>query len=103
MNTLLKKEQSNHTTKINELGPQADFVSYAKPKLSDDAVNTKILHDLEQLLNNIKEAFAEDERQIGTTPLIKMPINTGDHEPIAKRPYTPSIRHYDWVKEELDK
>ena len=32
-----------------------------------------------------------------------MLIDTGDHPPIAKRPYTLSVKHYDWVKEELDK
>ena len=32
-----------------------------------------------------------------------MPIDTGDHKPIAKKPYTLSVKHYDWVREELDK
>ena len=32
-----------------------------------------------------------------------MTIDTGDHKPIAKKPYTLSLKHYDWVREELDK
>ena len=32
-----------------------------------------------------------------------MSIDTGDHPPMAKRPYTLSVKHYDWVREELDK
>ena len=32
-----------------------------------------------------------------------MTIDTGDHPPIAKRPYTLALKHYDWVKEEIDK
>ena len=48
-------------------------------------------------------AFAEDERQIGTTSPIWMSIHTGDHPPIAKKPYTLALKHYDWVKLEIDK
>ena len=43
------------------------------------------------------------ERKIGTTPPIKMSINSGDHPPIAKKPYTLAIKHHEWVKEEIDK
>ena len=32
-----------------------------------------------------------------------MSIDTGDHPPIAKGPYTMSVKHSYWVKEELDK
>ena len=42
-------------------------------------------------------------RQIGTTPLIKMSIDTCDHLPIAKKPYTLAIKQHEWVKEEIDK
>ena len=60
INSPLKKDHNHHMTKINELGPQEDFVSYTKPKLSDDHVSTKILQDLEKLLDDNKEAFAEN-------------------------------------------
>ena len=62
-----------------------------------------VLQDLEQLLTENKEAFGENERQIDTTPLVQMSVDTGDHLPIAKRPYTPSVKHYDRVREELEK
>ena len=32
-----------------------------------------------------------------------MTIDTGDHPPIAKKPYTLALKHYDWVKEGIDK
>ena len=32
-----------------------------------------------------------------------MEIDTGDHPPTAKKPYTLDLKHYDWVKEETDK
>ena len=42
-------------------------------------------------------------RQIGTKPLIKVSIDTGDHKPIAKYPYKLSLKHSAWVKKETDK
>ena len=42
--------------------------------------------NLEKLLKGNHDAFTEDERQIGTTPLIKMSIDTVNHPPIAKKP-----------------
>ena len=32
-----------------------------------------------------------------------MTIDTGDHPPVAKKPYTLALKHYDWVKKEIDK
>ena len=89
--------------RINEVGPQHDYVHYRKPSLLDALVNKQTRHDLERLLEENHNAFAEDERQIGTTHLIKMSINTGDHPPIAKKPYALALKHYDWVRDEIDK
>ena len=73
------------------------------PELQDASIDRQTKLDLENLLRENSDAFAEDERQIGTTPLIKMPIDMGDHKPIAKRPYPLSIKHYNWARKELDK
>ena len=102
MNTLLAK-QDPECVVINELGPKEDFVKYQKPRLQDAPVDAKVLQDLDQLLEESPDGFAQDETQIGTTPLIKMSIDTGDHKPIAKWPYTLSLKHYDWVGNETDK
>ena len=55
------------------------------------------------MLEKNKDAFAEDERQIGTTPHITLSIDTGDQPPVAKRPYTLALKHHDWVRAEIDK
>ena len=99
INTVTMKEEID----INEIGPQEDFVKFVKPKLQNAPVNAKVLKDLEDLLNENPNAFATDETEIGTTPLIEMDIDTGDHPPIAKRPYTLALKHYDWAKQEIDK
>ena len=101
VNTLPKKEF--YPVQINEVGPQHDYVHYRKPSLLDAPVDKQTKHDLEQLLEENHDAFAEEERQIGTTPLIKMSIDTGDHPPIAKKPYALALKHYNGVRDEIDK
>ena len=88
---------------MNEIEPQEDFVSYKKPELSDAPIDRKTTLDLEKLLEQYSDAFAKDATQIGTTPLIEIDIDTGDNPPIAKRPYTIASKHYDFVKEEINK
>ena len=77
-------------------------MSHKKPKLQDAPIDQRTKQELEQLLGRNKDCFAEDERQIGTTPLITMSIDTRDHPPVAKRPYTLALKHHDWVKAEID-
>ena len=101
VNTLPKKDF--YPVQINEVGPQNDYVHYRKPSLLGAPVNKQTKCDLEKLLEENHDAFAEDERQIGTTPLIKMSIDTSDHLPIAKKPYALALKHYDWVRDEIDK
>ena len=102
INTLLAKQHPDCVF-INELGPQEDFVKYQKPRQQDAPVDAKVLQDLEKLLQENPDALAQDETQTGTTPLIKMSTDTGDHKPIAKWPYALSLKHYDWVRNEIDK
>ena len=73
----------DNVSTINKITDTAlgEFVSYKKPELQDAPIDQKTKLDLEQLLEKNKDAFAEDERQIGTTPLITMSIDTGDHPP----------------------
>ena len=71
--------------------------------LLDAPIDKQMRDDLEKLLKENHDAFAEDERQIGITPLIKISIDTGDHLPIPKKPYAIALKHYNWVKEEIDK
>ena len=69
VNTLLKKDLSP-ITHINELGPQQDFVNYNKPALQDAPIDKWTKVDLDKLFDNNEAAFAEDERQMDTTPCI---------------------------------
>ena len=101
VNTLPKKDF--YPVQINEVGPQHDYVYYRKPKFLDAPFNKQTRDDLERLLEESHDAFAEDERQTGTTPLIKMSIDTDDHLPIGKKPYALALKHYALVRDETYK
>ena len=87
INTVTMKEEIG----INEIGPQEDFVKFVKPKLQNAPVNAKVLKDLEKLLNDNPNAFATDETEIGTTPLIEMDIDTGTYYE-SNQPTMPAAR-----------
>ena len=101
VNTLPRK--NFYPVQVNEVGPKHNLVHYRKPSMLDAPVNKQIMHDLERLLDMNHDGFAEDKRQIGTTPLIKMSIDNGEHLPIAMKPYALALKHYDWVRDEIDK
>ena len=37
------------------------------------------------------------------TPLTKMTIDTGNSEPVSQKPYPIAVKHYQWVKDEIEK
>ena len=55
---------------------------------------------LDYLLGTFKDQFMKDETTIGTIPLTQMSI---DSDPVSQKPYPIAMKHYQWVKEEIDK
>ena len=74
--------------------------SFTPPKYQLD---TTIQQQLDNLLRTFQDQFAKDEMTIGTTPLTQMSIDTGDSNPVSQKPYLIAMKHYNWVKEEIDK
>ena len=66
-------------------------------------LSNNIQHDLNALLKEYESQFAKDENSIGTTPLNSMMIDTGASDPISQKPYPIAMKHYQWVKEEIEK
>ena len=58
---------------------------------------------LEALLKGYATQFAQDETSISTTPLTRMTIDTGNAEPVSQKPYPIAMKHYQWVKDEIEK
>ena len=56
----------------------------------------------EVLCEQQHEAFAKNNKDIGHTQLIEIEIDTGDSLPVAQSPYTLPLKHYDWVRQEIE-
>ena len=74
--------------------------SFTPPKYQLDSI---IQQQLDFLLRTFKDQFAKDKTTIGTTPLTQMSIDMGDSDPNSQKPYPIAMKHYQWVKEEIDK
>ena len=66
-------------------------------------LSTAVQNDLELLLQEYESQFTKDETSIGTTPLTSMTIDTGTSDPVSQKPYPIAMKHYQWVKEEIEK
>ena len=64
---------------------------------------TNIQNELNTFLKEYESQFAKDEASIRTTPLTSMMINTGNSDPVSQKPYPIVMKHYQWVKEEIEK
>ena len=82
------------------------IVEHAPLNTSTSPLHTlpgNVMKWLHQLVETFKSQFAQDETSIGTIHLIKMQIDTGDSEPALQRPYPIAMKHYDWVRSEINK
>ena len=66
-------------------------------------ISTPIQNSLKLLLEEYESQFAQDETSIGTTPLMSMTIDTGTADPVLQKPYPIAMKHYEWVKNEIEK
>ena len=58
---------------------------------------------LTELLKEYNSQFAQDETSIRTTPLTEMTIDVGTSKPVSQKPYPIAMKHYKWVKDEINK
>ena len=66
-------------------------------------ISTPVQHSLKLLLEEYDSQFAQDETSIGMTTLTSMSIDTGTTDPVSQKPYPIAMKHYDWVKNEIEK
>ena len=62
-----------------------------------------IQDNLKLLLQEYESQFAKDKTIIGTTPLMSMTIDMGTANPVSQKPYPIAMKHYQWVKDEIEK
>ena len=91
MNSVTLKKMMSETSTADTFNPPCHELSSA------------VQDDLELLLQEYESLFAKHETSIGTTPLTSMTIDTGTSDPVSQKPYPKATKHYQWVKEEIEK
>ena len=66
-------------------------------------LSTPIQDSLKFLLEEHESQFTKDETPLGTTLLTSMKIDTGTADPVSQKPYPIAMKHYEWVKNEIEK
>ena len=79
-----------------------DIYPNRKVELEDADIKEATRVSFEALCEQQHEAFSKNNKDIGRTQLIEMEIDTGDSLPVAQSPYTLPLKHYDWVRQEID-
>ena len=62
-----------------------------------------VQNKLDILLWEYESQFTKDKTSIGTTPVTSMTIDTGTSDSISQKPYPIARKHYQWVKDEIEK
>ena len=79
-----------------------DVYPNRKVKLEDADIKDSTRVSFEVLCEQEHEAFSKNNKDIGCTQLIEMQIDTGDSLPVVQSPYNLPLKHYDWVRQEIE-
>ena len=101
--TTIEQRESHQTTSVNLTKIMAETVTSDILNPSHHELSNTIQHELNTLLKECGCQFAKDKTSIGTTPLTSMMIDIGASNPISKKPYPIAMKHYQWVREEIEK
>ena len=58
--------------------------------------------EIDRLLNRNRDLFVCDDKNPGRTDTVEMPIDTGMHEPIRKRPYRTPLKQRKMIDSAVD-
>ena len=80
----------------------AEAPVHRKVQLEDKNISPKTQEAFDKLCEKYDNIICKNSGDIGKTILIEMEIDTGNHPPIASKPYTLPLKHYDWVQKEIE-
>ena len=79
----------------------AEVEAHRKVDLEDKKIKEETRQEFNKLCDRFDDIISKGSDDIGKTLLVEMDIDTGDSPPIASKPYTLSLKHYDWVQKEI--
>ena len=89
------------TSSSNFIKSPAEVEAHRKVDLEDKIITKETKASFNSLCDRFKDIISQGSDNIGKTLLIEMDIDTGDSPPIASRPYTLSLKHFNWVQKEI--
>ena len=79
-----------------------DIYPNCKVELQDIPIKDETRKMFEDICNKHQGAFSKNNKDIGRTQLIEMEIDTGNSVPLVQSPYTLPLKHYNWVRNEIE-
>ena len=89
------------TSSSNFIKSPVEVEAHRKVDLEDQVITEKTKVQFDELCDQFKDIISQGSDDIGKTLLVEMDIDTGDSPPIASKPYTLALKHFDWVKKEI--
>ena len=80
----------------------AEAPVHRKVLLEDKNISPKTQEAFDKMCKKYDHIISINSGDIGKTMLVEMEIDTGNHPPIASKPYTLPLKHYDWVQREIE-
>ena len=80
----------------------AEAPVHRKVLLEDKNISPKTQQAFDELCRKYEDIISKNSGDIGKTMLVEMEIDTGNHPPIASKPYTLPLKHYEWVQREIE-
>ena len=96
---------SNYT---NPTFHKGEYIGHLEPAVLDSTGQKDIHHTnsvtrKKMMSETVTSQFAKGKTTIGTTPLTSMTIDTSTADPVSQKPFPIAMKHYLWVKEEIEK
>ena len=89
------------TSASNFIKSPAEVEPHRKVDLKDAPISEETKDKFNNLCNKFDCIISKGSDDIGKTLLVEMDIDTGNSPPIASRPYTLPLKHYEWVRNEI--
>ena len=89
------------TSASNFIKSPAEVEPHRKVDLKDAPISEETKDKFNNLCNKFDCIISKGSDDIGKTLLVEMDIDTGKSPPIASRPYTLPLKHYEWVRNEI--
>ena len=89
------------TSASNFIKSPAEVETHRKVYLKDKKIKEETRQEFNKLCDQFDDIISKENDDIGKTLLVEMDIDTGDSPHIASKPYTLSLKHFDWVQKEI--